>query len=440
LYEALENKPEESVVFILNIGKGAWGNTPPPDSTEPIAIDGMSGKLYYSNSQSTSGNPEYVATWQDQGQHYEIKAPSARITREEMMQILDSLVPLGKTPEPTPASPVPSATGTASTPSGRIAFVSDRDGYTAMAIFTIRPDGSGLTQITKGLGVIFYLAWSPDGKWLAFDVCPAPNGECADGNSDIYRVDTDGSNLRNLTHHPAFDSHPAWSPDGRFLVFDSNRSGQTALYRMAADGSDLRLVASGEMDIKEPTWSGNGSQIAANCTRWSTTDITTNTCLWPAEGGGPAVEFAGVGPVWSPVGLPGSMRVAVGRDRDHVTDIFSVRPDGGDAVNLTANPSNNFGPVWSPDGQWILFISNRSGSIDLYKVCAACPQGTPTLRLTADGLNHNFPVWSPDGGWIADLTGQTDETRLEIRRADGSGSRILTDQVKWSLAWQPKAP
>jgi hypothetical protein len=85
---------KETVAFILNIGKGAWGNAPPPESTEPITVDGASGALEYSSPQGNGALPEYVAWWKQDGQLYQIKALSPQITKEEIQQIIASLVPL----------------------------------------------------------------------------------------------------------------------------------------------------------------------------------------------------------------------------------------------------------------------------------------------------------------------------------------------------------
>jgi hypothetical protein len=85
---------KETVVFILNIGKGTWGNAPPPESTEPITVDGANGALDYSSPQGNGALPEYVAWWKQGGQHYQIKALSPQMTKEEIQQIITSLVPL----------------------------------------------------------------------------------------------------------------------------------------------------------------------------------------------------------------------------------------------------------------------------------------------------------------------------------------------------------
>jgi TolB protein len=109
-------------------------------------------------------------------------------------------------------------------PDGKqIAFSSSHLGH--FDIYTIRPDGSGLTRLTKDAGMNYRPVYSPDGKWLAF----SSNRE---GSANIHRMRPDGSALQNLTRQPALNDHAAWSPDSREMAFISTRDGGQEIYRL----------------------------------------------------------------------------------------------------------------------------------------------------------------------------------------------------------------
>ena len=80
-------------------------------------------------------------------------------------------------------------------------------------------------------------------------------------NSEVFVAESDGSNQRNLTNHPAFDGWPSWSPDGSQIVFASNRRANYQIFVMNADGSNVRLVANTEGRATEPRWSPDGKSI-----------------------------------------------------------------------------------------------------------------------------------------------------------------------------------
>lgn len=102
-------------------------------------------------------------------------------------------------------------------------------------IWLINRDGSGLDRISLVGYPRLEFTWSPDSQQIAYATSHA-------GSVDIYVMDANGRNARNLTPHPATDFAPAWSPDGAHIAFISDRGGSFALYVMKRDGGDLRRL------------------------------------------------------------------------------------------------------------------------------------------------------------------------------------------------------
>jgi TolB protein len=109
-------------------------------------------------------------------------------------------------------------------------------------------------------GTNTYPSWSPDGTKIAF------RRMLGEMNSEVFVANSDGSNQKNLTAHPAFDGWPAWSPDGKQIAFASNRRANYQIFVMNSDGSDVRLVANTDGRSTEPRWSPDGTRIYfSNC-------------------------------------------------------------------------------------------------------------------------------------------------------------------------------
>jgi TolB protein len=125
----------------------------------------------------------------------------------------------------------------------RIAFVRrrfDPTGSDVGVVWVMRADGREQRELTREMSfaerrVYARVAWSPDGRKLAFT-------SNRDGNAEVYTINSDGSGLRRMTDNPEYDGDAVWSPDGRQLLFVSNRDGGYGVYLMKADGSGQRRL------------------------------------------------------------------------------------------------------------------------------------------------------------------------------------------------------
>ena len=144
----------------------------------------------------------------------------------------------------------------AAPPLGTIAFVSARDGNGE--IYVMNPDGSAVTNLTHDPADDAWPAWSPDGAKIAFSRRVGPTL-----SRDIYVMNADGTGVKNLTNNPADDYTPAWSPDGSRIAFASDRDEYYGeIYVMNADGSGVTRLTIHPLEDLTPAWSPDGSKIA----------------------------------------------------------------------------------------------------------------------------------------------------------------------------------
>jgi TolB protein len=159
----------------------------------------------------------------------------------------------------------------------RIVFQRDFDPVRGQAdydIFTMRANGVDERNLTNSPGIQdFDPEWSPDGRRIAF-------ASDRDGDAEIYTIKPNGSGVRQLTFNGQFDGQPSWSPDGRKIAFASRRDAvpetprQFEIYTMRADGRDQTRLTFDDLFDEFPAWSSDGRQIAFLSGRDS--DMTLN--------------------------------------------------------------------------------------------------------------------------------------------------------------------
>jgi TolB protein len=133
---------------------------------------------------------------------------------------------------------------------GQIAWVSGRNGLPQ--IYIMDADGSNIQQMTTE-GYAVSPSWSPNGQFLAFSWI-RHYGPGAPGGQDIYIMDIASRQFVQLTHDSRVNDFPSWSPDGRHLVFQSNRSGSEQIWMMLADGTHQQQLTR-EGKNTQPNWS-----------------------------------------------------------------------------------------------------------------------------------------------------------------------------------------
>jgi TolB protein len=299
------------------------------------------------------------------------------------------------TATPVPPTPIPTATNTPVPPTetpvplsalGQIAFMSnlhlqEREG---VQVYLMNADGSDPHRLTSGLGWQGPLSWSPDGKAIA----------CARGG-DVWVMDADGSNPRNLTNYEAGDQEPAWSPDGQYIAFTSNRAGRvsgqayaTDIFVVNADGSDPRNLTDSATNDMYPAWSPDGQYIVFQSDRdggWP------EIYVMEADGSNPRNltnhESYDGNPAWSPDGST----IAFDRDQDGNREIYLMDADGSNLRRLTDREGMDGLPTWSPDGHYIAFQSDRGG--ESQEICVMEVESGNVQCLT----EHKafMATWSP---------------------------------------------
>ncbi|MBP2145139.1 TolB protein [Methanofollis sp. W23] len=321
-------------------------------------------------------------------------------------------------------------------------------------------------QLTDDSKCYAFPFWSPDGTCLAFF-------SVEDDRIGIWTMNHDGEEMRALTENGAceFACSDPWSPDGRHLLFVSVHDGKTDLWTMRPDGSErARLTDDGLVAPGQPSsgyggvWSADGDAIVYtsclydNSGFWevfqaslageangsvvadAVLEVRYDADLWimDADGGNKRALTTG-GDASSPRWQPHGDKIAYLSNRSGTREIWTVERDGtGDhQVTFTGNHVCDY--AWSPGGTAIAYAAYLPGP-DL-----ECPlslvdlEENSTIRLTSGHWDQS-PVWSPDGTWIAFTSVTRDPPALWVTEHDGSDPVPLASGAALSLMWPQWSP
>jgi Tol biopolymer transport system component len=269
---------------------------------------------------------------------------------------------------------------------GVIVFQTERHG-TNEEIYIMNADGSGQTRLTFNNFRDVCPSISPDGRKIVFS-------SNRDGDYEIYIMNCDGSNQQRLTTSVGFDLHPDWSPDGSKIAFFSERDGNYEIYVMEANGSNQTRLTFNTWQDQLPDWLPNSSFDSLKIL--FTSNQTGTYGIYKMNADGTDIQVVYDGPIqelmgrWSP---DGNKIVFVKMiDWNSQRDVWLMDSDGSDEVQLTINPAIDEDACWSPDGMKIAFQSDRNGSYQLFTMN---PDGSDQTVIP-NSHNDYWPSWGID--------------------------------------------
>jgi Tol biopolymer transport system component len=250
----------------------------------------------------------------------------------------------------------------------QVVYQSNRTG--TAQIYVMNVDGSGGRQLTDRDRGAETPKWAPDGQTILF---AAYVGE---DNNDLFVMNVDGQNVKKLTDGPGYDGHPSWSADGERIIFNSDRTSPDPeapwsqrwheVFSIRSDGTNLKQHTHQQTICTYPGYSPDGTRIVYR------------------------KVVAGPGMSWDLSMI------------ERNSEIFVANADGSDEVNLTSNAAFDGWPVWSPDGEWIAFSSNRAGPANVGQLFVVSPDGGVPRQVTLGPWGYAQPAWAADGkSWMA---------------------------------------
>ena len=239
-------------------------------------------------------------------------------------------------------------------------------------------------QLTNEHGTEYFPSLAPDGRSFVY-------ASKANGNFDLFSQRVGGKNATPLTPNtPSDEIEPAFSPNGERIAFRSTREPE-GVYVMEAGGENVRLVVAG---CHHPSWSPDGREIV--CSTAGRDEPTTRnivpSALWIANVETGEKRFLCENDAMQPSWSPNGDRIAfwfmppnAGR-----SDIATISRNGGDIEVITKDASTNWNPVWSRDGKFLYFASDRSGNMSFWRVAIDEKTGKVQAEAEAVSTPANF--------------------------------------------------
>jgi Tol biopolymer transport system component len=275
----------------------------------------------------------------------------------------------------------------------QLIFQSTRDGRGCDQIYTMNIDGSNVKLISNGDGRTTCSYFFPNGKRILYSSthlgdkqCPPPPDRSKGyvwavyPSFDIFTAKPDGSGLKQLTNTPGYDAETTITLDGKKLVFTSMRDGDLDIYTMDSNGKNVKRLTNELGYDGGPFWSYDGKQIVYRANHPKTdqqkadyTDLLKQNLIRPtaleiwvmnADGSNKRQVTNNGKANFGPYFFPDGKRIIFASNMDDPRgrnfDLYKINTDGTGLERITfAEPFNGF-PMFSPDGKKLVFASNRN--------------------------------------------------------------------------------
>ncbi len=262
----------------------------------------------------------------------------------------------------------------------KIAFVSKKSGH--KELYIIDYDGYNLKQVTNERSLVISPEWSPSGRKLAFTSYKSRN-------PNLIVVSLESKKEKTIANFPGLNANPSWSPDGKKIAFTSSKDGNPEIYLIDTKRNIRRLTHFSGIDTS-PTWSPDGKKIAFTSDRSGTPQIY----IMDAKKGDnkmiKRVSFSGRYndvPAWSPK----EDKIAYSSLRNNRFEIVILDLTSVKEVPMAESGYSKESPAWSPNGRFIAFSSTVSGVSAIYIMQS---NGTGIRRLTFLKGGGFSPAWS----------------------------------------------
>jgi TolB protein len=239
-------------------------------------------------------------------------------------------------------------------------------------------------------------------------------------NKEIWVMEADGSGKRRVTNNGSINLFPAWSPDGKTLLYTSFKAGMSELFVLYRGNKPGARLINTKDEKYRGVWQGNSGKVAAVVSRQGNTDIYSVS----SNGSAPQRLTESRAIETSPTFSPDGRKMAFVSDRSGSPQVWIKDLDTGEERRLTFSGIYNASPAWSPTGEWIAYAAQAGNNFDIYLIN---PEGSFTTPLVTHARSDEDPAWSPDGRKLAFSSNRRGRKELFRVDIDGQNVTVLTD-------------